>query len=108
MDEFAHKARVNFAGLLVRVFVHKHDVEVAAVAQFFSAQLAITHDGNKRLVTVTLLETLPHPAAGDLQHAVGQSTQVVRHLLDRQAALHISGQGAKHLAMMGAAQQIEQ
>ena len=90
------------------VVIHKHDVQIAAVAQFFAAQFAISQDGKLRFVAMPLLEVLPHPLAGDLQHAVRECTQIIGHLLHADAFFHIARQGAKHFGVVGTAQQIEQ
>ena len=106
VDEFAHIGRVNFAGAFVRVFVHKHDVQVAAIAQFFAAQFAVGEDGKEGLVAVALFEVLPYPAAGDSEHTVCQSAQVVCHLFNGDASFHIARQGAEHFGMVCATQEV--
>ena len=57
---------------------------------------------------MAFLEALPAPAGGDTQHGLGQRTQVVGHLLHRDAAFHVARQGAEHLGVVRAAQQVEQ
>ena len=37
VDQFAHIGCIDFTGTFVRVFIHKHDVKVAAIAQLFAA-----------------------------------------------------------------------
>ena len=55
VDDFAHVLGIDFAGLLVRVVVHKHNVQVAAIAQLFAAQLAVGQDGKSGRFAVALL-----------------------------------------------------
>ena len=90
------------------VFIHKHDVQVTAVAQLFAAELAVGEDGKLWFVAMALLEVLPHPTAGDFQYRIGQCAQVVGHLFDGDAAFHVTRQSAEHFGMVGAAQQVEQ
>ena len=47
-DEFSDQRGIHNRGLLVRIFIHKHDVKVASVAKFFAAQFAVGNDGNLR------------------------------------------------------------
>ena len=86
----------------------ENDVEVAAVAQFLAAQLAVADDAEARFVAVLLAQARPAPAHGDAQDAVGQRRQIVGHLLDADAALDVAHQGAEHLGVVAAAQQVEQ
>ncbi|MPM43079.1 hypothetical protein SDC9_89752 [bioreactor metagenome] len=55
-----------------------------------------------------VFEAAPAPARGHAQHAVGQGREVVGHLLDGDAVLHVARQRAEGLGMVGAAQQVEQ
>ena len=55
-----------------------------------------------------LFKAAPAPAGGDAQHRIGQGTQVIGDFFYRQLAFNVAGQGAKHLGMVGAAQQIQQ
>jgi hypothetical protein len=59
-------------------------------------------------LAVAVFQALPAPAGGDAQHGLGQGAQVIGHLLDRQAALHVARQGAKHLSVVRPAQQVQQ
>ena len=90
------------------VFVDKDDVQVAAIAQFLAAQFAVANDGNARTVAVALLHARPTPAGRHAQHRVGQRAQIVGHFFDRELAFEIARQGAEHLGVVGAAQQVEQ
>ncbi len=54
------------------------------------------------------LHALPYPAAGDIEHGVGHSTQVIRDLFHGEATLYIACQGTKNFSMVGAPQYIEQ
>ena len=108
VDELAHKGRVDFTGVVVFVVEHKHNVQVAAIAQFFAAQFAVPDDGKSGLLAVAVFQAAPTPLCGHAQHRVGQCREVVGHLFDGDDALHIARQGAENLRMVCAAQQIEQ
>ena len=92
----------------VRVVVHKHNVQVAAVTQLFTAQLAVGNDGDGWLFAVAVLQAAPAPAGRHAQHGIGQRAQVVSHLLHREHTFYVSGQRAELLGMVGTAQQVEQ
>ncbi len=108
VDELAHEGGVDLGGAVVVVVENEDDVQVAAVAQLFAAQLAVADDGELRFVPVAALQSLPAPAAGHAQHAVGQQRQVVGHLLHRDAPFHVARQGAEDLGVVRAAQQVQQ
>ena len=108
VDELAHQGGIDFGGALVFVLVDKDDVEVAAVAEFLAAELAVGNDGELRVFAVPPGQAAPAPARGDAQHGLGQRAQVVGHLFHRQAAFDVARQRAEHLGVMGAAQQVEQ
>ena len=89
------------------VFINEHDVQIAAVAQLLAAQLAVGNDGELRRVAVAVFQVLPAPVGGDGKHGFGQCAQVVGHELDTQCAFQIARQGAEHLGVVGAAQQVQ-
>ena len=60
------------------------------------------------VLAVAVFQALPAPTPGDAQHAVGQSAEVVGHLFHGQHVLHVAREGAEHLGVVGAAQQVEQ
>ena len=108
VDEFAHQGPVDFTGALIVVFVDKHNVQVAAVAQLQAAELAVGNDGQLGLVAVAGFQADPAPVGAGAQHRLRQGTQVVGHLLHRQPAFNVSHQRAEHLGMVGAAQKVQQ
>ena len=108
VDELAHIGGIDLGGALIFVVKDENNVQIAAVAQLFAAQLAVAHDAKTWRVAVAVFQARPAPLGGDTQHAVGQCAQVVSHLLDGDAAFNVACQGAKHLGMVGTAQQIEQ
>ena len=61
VDELAHQSCVHLGGLLMVVLVYKNNVQVAAVAQFFAAELSIGNDCQLGLVTVAVSQALPAP-----------------------------------------------
>ena len=114
-DEFAHEGAINFLQPLLvvlvlfeAVVVQEDHVQVAAIAQFLAAQLAIGDDRQPRLFAVTLFEARPGPAQRQVEHRVGQRAELIGHLLDAQAALDVAHQGAKNLGMVRVAQGVEQ
>ena len=90
------------------VLVDKNDVEVAAVAQFLAAELAVGDDGEVRFLAVAPAQEGPGPAQRDVEYGLRQCAEVVRDLFGGQAALDVAGQRAEGLGMVGAAQQVEQ
>ena len=50
----------------------------------------------------------PAPGGGGAQNGFGQGAQVVGHFFDGKLAFYVARQGAKHLGVVGAAQQVEQ
>ena len=61
IDELSHIVGIDFLSTFIGVFVHKHDVQIAAIAQFLAPQLAITNDGNCGRFAVTIFEPIPTP-----------------------------------------------
>ena len=107
IDEFAHHLAIDLAGALVVVVKHKHQVQIAAVAQLFAAQFAVGQDGQLGVGAVAGFQAAPAPAQGDAQHAVGQGAELVGHLFHRHHAFHVARQGAKHLGMLSPPQQVQ-
>ena len=108
VDQLAHQRGIDFGGALVVVVEHEHQVQIAAVAQLFAAQLAVGDNAEQRRVAVLLAQQRPAPAQGDAQHAVGHGGQIIGHLFDGDAAFQVAHQGAKQFGVVAAAQQIEQ
>ena len=76
------------------VFVQKNQIQVAAVAQFQAAQLAIGNDGEvfRQVLRHDVAHAqgmdfgkhaLPAPACGDVQNGVRQCAEIVCHLFHR-------------------------
>ena len=107
VDDLADQGRINLAGLLVLVFVNKHNVEVTAVTQLFAAQLAVGNDGELGRLAVAGFQALPAPVGGQAQHGFGQGAQIVGHLLNTEHALNVTRQCAKNFGVVGAAQQVQ-
>ena len=100
------------------VFVQKDQIQIAAIAQFQPAELAVGDDGEVvgqlvwRLVTHAQgagfgLQALPAPACGGFKHGVCQGAQVIGHFFHAQATAQIACQRAEGFGMHGAAQQVE-
>ena len=107
VDDLAHQRGIDLAGLLVLVFVNKHNVQVAAVTQLFAAQLAVGNDGELRLLAVAGFQALPAPVGGQAQDGFGQRAQIVGHLLNTEHAFDVTRQCAKHFGVVGPAQQVQ-
>jgi hypothetical protein len=71
VDQLAHKGGIGLGGGLVGVFVDEDDVQVAAVAQLFATELAVTNDAELGHVAMARFQTLPDPLRGHAQHRVG-------------------------------------
>jgi hypothetical protein len=108
VDELAHQRGIDLRRVFVVVVKDKHDVQIAAVAQFLAAQFAVGNDAKPGLRAVRLFQLTPAPAGGDSQDGIGQRAQVVGHLLHREFALDVARQGTKDFGVVGAAQQVEQ
>ena len=61
LDQFAGEQGIDFMRLRVFVLEHKHNVQIAAVAQFFATPFAIAHDGKAGRVTVPGFDAWPDP-----------------------------------------------
>ena len=64
IDELSHIVGIDFLSPLIGVFVHKHNVQIAAIAQLLAPQLAITNDGDCGRFAVTIFEPIPTPTGG--------------------------------------------
>ena len=62
VDDFAHQHGVDLARVVVHIVVHKDQVQVAAVAQLFAAELAVGDDGHIGAALVRVFQTPPAPA----------------------------------------------
>ena len=65
IDEFAYQVGIHLGGALVFILVDKHNVKIAAVAKFFSAQFAVRDDCQFWCCTVLVLQPLPAPVKRD-------------------------------------------
>ena len=111
-DELAHKVAVDLLGAirvgLVGVVVQEDHVQIAAVAQFFAAQLAVGNDGKAGCLAVVLAQPGPDPAQGAAERGVGQGREIVGHGLDGDQPFNVAHQGAKELGVVGVAQGVQQ
>ncbi len=111
-DQLADEGCVDLLRLLGvagrAIVVEEDDVEVAAVAEFLAAELAVGDHRQPRLGTVALLEPRPGPAQRDRDQRVGQQRQVVGDLLHGQFTFDVTHQRAKDLGVVRAAQRVEQ
>ena len=108
VDELAHEGRVCLGRALVVIVEDEDDVQVAAIAQFLAAQLAVADDAELWRLPMAVPEPGPAPLGRDAQNAVGQGAQVVGHLLHGDAAFDVARQRAEDFGMVGAAQQVQQ
>ena len=108
VDQLAHQVGIDLGCAFVVVGVDKHDVQVAAVAEFLAAKFAVGNDGQLGRLAMFVFQAAPAPAGGDAQHRLGQGAEVVGYFFDAQFAFDVARQRAKHFGVVGAAQQVEQ
>ncbi len=107
-QDLAHEGAVDLGSPIVIIVVDEDQIEIAAVAQFLAAELAVGDHRDPVLIAVALTQVLPAPVEHAVQIGIGQRRQIVRDLLNPQLPFDIAHQSAEGLRLMGSAQRIQQ
>ena len=92
----------------MRIVINKHNVQIAAIAQFNTTQFSVSDDGQRWRFAVSRFQVFPTPLRCQAQHRFGQGAQVIGHLLNGQRAFNVTRKGAEGFSMMRPPQQVEQ